>query len=463
MYFFYSLFLTFAFIALLPYFAYQAFVNKKYLSNFRERLGLLPQAFGDETRPAIWLHAVSVGETLAAQSLIRALRVCFPKHRLVISTTTATGQAVARSRIAEADGFCYFPFDWRFSVRRALKSIHPQVVILMEAELWPNFLRECRKREVPVLVANGRISDRSFARSRRFGFVVRRMMGDVAHFAMQSEADAGRVIALGAPAERVSVSGNLKYDIGEVAETAHLERLASFLNATFALDRAPLVIAGSTSDGEEEILIAAFEELRKMAGCESARLLIAPRHRERFDAVARLLDSTRLRYVRRSAFAEQVEAAVAGISEEGQPAFGSSLVTPRERTEAQIADVILLDSIGELAALYRFASVVFIGGSLVPKGGHNVLEPAFYSRPVIVGPHMENFREITDEFRRREALVQLQGGNDQELSLALRDALIDLLTNAESAQRLGENARAAIDDNRGATARTVSVVARLMT
>src|SRR5437762_425765 len=186
MYLLYSLFLTLACFALLPYFAYQAFVNKKYLSNFYERLGRLPEALGDEHRPAIWLHAVSVGETLAARPLITALRARFPQHRLIVSTTTATGQAVARSRIAEADGFCYFPFDWRFSVRRALDRIRPQAVILMESELWPNFLDECRQRGIPVLVVNGRISERSFARSRRFSFIMRRLYASVAHFAMQS-------------------------------------------------------------------------------------------------------------------------------------------------------------------------------------------------------------------------------------------------------------------------------------
>jgi 3-deoxy-D-manno-octulosonic-acid transferase len=458
--FLYSFFLTLAFFALLPYFAYQAFVNKKYLSNFGERLGRLPEALGGGARPALWLHAVSVGEALAARPLISALRARFPHHRLIVSTTTATGQAVARSRIAEADGFCYFPFDWRFSVRRALERIQPQAVILMESELWPNFLGECRARGIPVLVANGRISDRSFARSRRFGFLVRRMFAEVTHFAMQSEADAERAIELGAPAERVSVSGNIKYDIGASAESARMEETAKRLEETFALARAPLIIAGSTSDGEEEILLAAFEKLRQTDGLEQTRLLIAPRHPERFDAVARLLDSTRLRYVRRSEHAQQAEAALAGTPDKA--AFGSSLA-PAPQSEAQMADAILLDSMGELSALYRFASVVFVGGSLVPKGGHNILEPALYARPIIVGPHMENFREIADQFRQRAALLQLRGASDQELIAELRAALTGLLTDAEQADRLGENARSVVNDNRGATARTVAALARLLT
>lgn len=460
MYFLYSLFLSLASVALLPYFTWQAFINKKYLSNFRERLGLLPEEFGQDARPAIWLHAVSVGETLAARPLIAALRRRFPEYRLIVSTTTATGQAVARSRMIEADGFCYFPFDWRFSVRRALDVIRPQVVVLMESELWPNFLHECEQRSVPVIVANGRISDRSFVRAQKFGFLVRRMYAQVSHFAMQSEADAKRAIALGAPAKCVSVSGNIKYDIGEAGRGSTLDAIAAQLDAAFGLSRSPLIVAGSTSDGEEEIVLAAFEQLRKNQATADARLLIAPRHPERFDEVARLLDATRFRYARRSTLAEQSELAFAGM---GHPALSAAgAAASRLSDESRRAEVILLDSIGELAALYRFASVVFVGGSLVPKGGHNILEPAFYARPVIVGPHMENFREIASEFTRSDALITLQGANDCELTAALSDKLSELLTDPEEAQRFGDNARQVVSDNRGATDKTVEIIASLM-
>ncbi len=460
MYFLYSLFLSLASVALLPYFTWQAFINKKYLSNFRERLGRLPEEFGQDARPAIWLHAVSVGETLAARPLVAALRQRFPEYRLIVSTTTATGQAVARSRITEAHGFCYFPFDWRFSVRRALEVIRPQAVVLMESELWPNFLRECQQRSVPVIVANGRISDRSFGRAQQFGFLVRRMYAQVAHFAMQSAADAQRAIALGAPAERVSVSGNIKYDIGEAGRGSALDAIAAQLDAAFGLSHSPLIVAGSTSDGEEEIVIAAFEQLRKNPATATARLLLAPRHPERFDEVARLLDATRFRCVRRSMLAGQPEPALAELRHSALSSADAA--TSRINDESRQADVILLDSIGELAALYRFASVVFVGGSLVPKGGHNILEPAFYARPVIVGPHMENFREIASEFTRREALITLQGANDCELTAALSDKLSELLTDPDEAQRCGDHARQVVSDNRGATGKTVAIIASLM-
>jgi len=450
MYFLYSIFLSLAFLALLPYFLYQAFCNKKYLSNFWERLGTLPEVLQADGRPTIWIHAVSVGETLAAHPLVNALRERFPQHRLIFSTTTATGQAVARSRISEADGFCYYPFDWRFSVRRALNTIKPCAVVLMESELWPNFLRECQMRQIPVVVANGRVSDRSFRRSQKFAFWFRRMTANVTRFLMQSEADATRIQALGATPESIIVSGNIKYDIGTVKDAAAREATSRLLEADFALSRAPLLIAGSSCDGEEELVLAAFAEVRKERN--DVRLLLAPRHPERFEMVAKLLDSSRFKSVRRSAYVQQVETA----------GLGGSVSLPVTKNPAHLADIVLLDSIGELASLYRFASVVFVGGSLVPKGGHNILEPALDAKPIIVGPHMENFREVAAEFHRHEAVVQLQGANDGELIASLRDAILELLTDEERAQTLGHHARAAVEANRGATTKTVAVLADLI-
>jgi 3-deoxy-D-manno-octulosonic-acid transferase len=431
----YSLLLALAFIAILPYFAYQALIRHKYLNNFRERMGMLPAFMKSDGRPAIWLHAVSVGEAVAAGSLVREVRERFPRHRLIISTTTATGQAVARERIKGADGYCYFPFDWNFAVRRALNTIRPEIVILMESELWLNFLSQCRRRSIPVLVANGRISDRSFERSRKFGFFVRRLYDLVAVFAMQSQVDADRAIQLGADPDRVLVSGNLKYDIGLSTDSSDRESNASSLDSIFALSSAPLIIAGSTSQGEEEIIIDCFKRLKSEAGLQKTRLLIAPRHPERFGEVASMLDSSQFKYVRRSAVART------------------------GTVESKSSDCILLDSVGELAALYRFASVVFIGGSMVRKGGHNILEPAFYGKPIIVGPHMDNFREIRNEFLRRDALIQLGEG---DLVNELKRVLYELLRNQEHGRRIGENARKAVEENRGATARTLELVVELL-
>jgi 3-deoxy-D-manno-octulosonic-acid transferase len=431
----YSFLLGVAAIAMLPYFIYQALFNRKYMGGLGQRLGLAPpEELNDETesglQPAVWIHAVSVGETLAAKPLIAALRARFPQYRLVISTTTATGQAVARSRLTDAGLVCYFPFDWKFSVRRALDAIRPRVVVLMESELWLNFLSECAARDIPVIVANGRVSDRSFARSRKFGFFVRRLYRLVARFAMQSRPDADRAIELGAAAARVSVTGNLKFEIAALSDSPAVVETAK----TLAIDSSPLLIAGSTTEGEEEMVLSAFEGMREENGFGKVRLLIAPRHPERFDSVARALKSSRLRVARRSSM----------------------------NGDCRAADVILLDTVGELAALYRFASAVFVGGSLVPKGGHNILEPALYAKPIIVGPHMENFREIATEFLRRGALIQLRASGPQALTAELRGEFARLLSDKAYAEKLGSNARLAIDENRGAAARTVEIIAEYL-
>ncbi|HMZ17466.1 MAG TPA: 3-deoxy-D-manno-octulosonic acid transferase, partial [Blastocatellia bacterium] len=356
----------------------------------------------------------------------------FPNYRLIVSTTTMTGQAVARERLPEADGVCYFPFDWKFTVRRALNSVQPKVVILMESELWLNFLDECHARQIPTIVVNGRISDRSFPRSQKFGFFVRRLYGLLTRFLAQSRIDAERALALGAPTERVSVSGNLKYDIGD--QSPKIEDVAQQLDAMFALAASPLIVAGSTGEDEERRVLEAFAQMLEMNGLSNTRLLMAPRHPERFSAVAALLETSGMKVSRRSA----------------------------ANDAAKEAQIILLDSIGELAAIYRFASLVFVGGSLVPVGGHNILEAALFAKPIIVGPHMHNFRDITKEFLRREALIQLHATNAAEQVRELRRSFAELLRDQARARQLGANARQAIEDNRGATTRTVQAIAELI-
>lgn len=434
----YSLLLSLTTIALMPWFASQAIFKRKYLNNLKERLGGLPSALQAGARPVIWLHAVSVGEALTSKTLLDAMKQRFPGHRLIVSTTTATGQAVARSQLSAADGVCYFPFDWKFSVRRALRLIRPQAVVLMESELWFNFLTECRAMNVPVLVANGRISDRSFPRSMKFRFFIRRLYQLVDRFAMQSRIDADRALSLGADPASVQVTGNLKYDVGGMDGGALQQEKAERLDAIFSLSGSRMIVAGSTTEGEEEMVIEAWDRCRARHKAEKVRLLIVPRHPDRFEAVARLLESWGAGFVRRSE-----------VSETSTAAAGE-------------ADVVLLDSIGELAAVYRFASLVFVGGSLVPKGGHNILEPALYSKPVIVGPHMQNFRDITLEFLKRDALIQLPPGETGALIEHLESAMGEILDDDQLAARLGTNARAAVDANRGATSATVDLIAELI-
>jgi len=433
---FYSFLYTLAFFGLLPYFAYQAIFNRKYLGNLRGRLWLKLDGQNDP-HPAIWLHAVSVGETMAAKPLITALRKQFPNHRLVVSTTTMTGQEVARNRLTDVEMVCYFPFDWKFSVRRALNAIQPEIVILMESELWLNFLHECSARKIPVVVVNGRISDRSFPRSQKFIFFVRRLYGLVTLFLMQSRLDAERALRLGASPARVKVSGNLKYDLGDGSETPAMMEIAKSLDDYFALSSCPLIIAGSTCEGEESVILKSFGQLRAIQGMEDVRLLLAPRHPERFDQVGKSNDFP-VGMARRS---QQSSVSVEAASKAG---------------------VILLDSVGELAALYRFASIVFVGGSLVPKGGHNILEPALFGKPVIVGPYMQNFREIARDFLKRDAVIQIQQTTAEDQINELSKFFAELLGNPEKARRLGENARKSIEENSGATATTIAAIAKIM-
>lgn len=430
----YSLLYTLAFLALLPYFAYQAIFNRKYLGNLSGRLWVKTDSLKKDARPAIWLHAVSVGETLAAKTLIGELCERFPNHRLVISTTTLTGQAVARDHLCEADEICYFPFDWKFTVRRALNAIQPQIVILMESELWLNFLCECKVRQIPAIVVNGRISDRSFPRSQKFGFFVHRLYSLVTAFLMQSPIDADRAMKLGAPSERVSVTGNLKYDIGDTSQSAKSAEKAKELDQMFALGHAPLIVAGSTSEGEERILLDAFVRLQNRSEFKNVRLMIAPRHPERFDNVARLLEAAKLNFVKRSV----------------------------NSPSAQNAEVVLLDSVGELGSVYRFASLVFVGGSLVPVGGHNILEPALFAKPIIVGPYMQNFRQIAQDFLQHDALIQIRQTEESKQASELDQIFTELLTNENRARQLGENARLAMDKNRGATERTIYAIASII-
>jgi 3-deoxy-D-manno-octulosonic-acid transferase len=451
MYFLYSLGLSFLFFALLPYFVYQALVHRKYAGSFKERLGWLPDQRGSsgDGRETIWLHAVSVGEFLAARGLIDKLKTDLPGYRLVVSTTTLTGQTLARSPSNSFEETFYFPFDWKFSVRRALDRVKPSIVIILETELWPNFLRECRRRGVIVILANGRISERSFRRYGSVRSLIRRAVGDFSVMIMQTEADANRARELGA--SRVQVCGNLKYDAAfedssspddsnlsvEISnsESPELAGPTREIDQQFGLSASShLIVAGSTAPGEEEMLVSSLREVRAHPGLEATRLLVAPRHPERFNEVARLISRSEFTCALRSDSLQRSASSVPS---------GSTQMRIVERAP-QGADVILLDTIGELALVYRFAAVVFVGGSLVSRGGHNVIEPAAFAKPIIVGPHTENFRQIVSDFTRAGALVQADSG-------ALTGELIRLLSDPTQACAMGERARNILMANRGAT------------
>ncbi len=418
----YTLLLSVAFVLAVPWFLWKGRTTGKYLRTFRERMGRLPVYLNLDGDRSLWIHAVSVGEVLAARPLVPALRERFPQHRIFVSTTTMTGNAVAKKSIRGIDGLFYAPFDFPWAVRHALDVLNPSLVILVETELWPNLIHEAHRRGARIAVVNGRISPRSYRRYLRFGRFLQRVLEEVDLFLMQGAAHAERVRALGAPSERVQVTGNLKFDAVEPGRLP--ERLARLLAGGA---RGPLWVAGSTVGGEEQLVLSAFHGVRERI--PQARLLLAPRHPERFDAVAPLVEAAGFRCLRRSAL---------------DPATWSD------------GEVLLLDTLGELSQVYALASVVFVGGSLVPSGGHNILEPAVAGKPVIVGPHMENFQEIADQFRAEQALVEVASA--EELGREVAELLLD----DRRRSSLGERARELIGRNRGAVLRSSDALRSLL-
>lgn len=373
MYALYSALLYLLLLLSLPYWLLQMARLGKYRAGLSERLGEVPERLHRDYSglPVVWVHAVSVGEVLAVSALFEQLRV-EGAARVVISTTTQTGQRLARQRFGEENVF-YFPIDVPFAIGSYLRALRPRLVVLAETEFWPNFLHKAHRSGARVVVVNARISDRSFPRYRRFRGLLRRVLSNVDQFLAQSDEDARRLIEIGAEPKRVQVSGNLKFDVAPPRALPFVEELRAQLAAAKA---GPTLVAGSTVEGEEQMVLAAFREL--LSDNRRARLILAPRHRERFAAVAALVAQSGMPFALRS----------------------------EARIEHEKWRVLLLDSIGELATVYSLADVALVGGSLVPRGGHNVLEPAFYGVPIIVGPHTENFRDIIGLFRREQAVIE---------------------------------------------------------
>jgi len=429
MYFVYSVLSLLLLLLLSPYFLYQAIRYNKYVGNLRERLGYLPISFNVDGEPSIWIHAVSVGEALTARALASDLKSRYPRLKLYLSTTTMAGQQVARTSLRHlVDGVFYFPFDWTFIVRRTLNIVKPRLFVMMETEIWPNLLHECRKRGVRTAMINGRISARSYPRYKLVRPFFRHVLADVDRFCMQSEESAQRLIDLGADAARVTVTGSLKFDSLEMpTPTAHgkpRERVLRFFRIS---SHRTVVVAGSTMRGEEAAVLRAFEKIK--ATQTHAVCILAPRAPERFGEVEHIARDAGFVTARRSELPIDAE--------------------PR-------ADVIVLDSIGELAQLYQLATVVFVGGSLADHGGHNILEPAIFGKPIVFGPHMQNFREIAETFIASGAAIQV--GNDRELG----DAILGLVRDPVHRAGLGAAARALVEANRGAKDKTLAVIGDLL-
>jgi 3-deoxy-D-manno-octulosonic-acid transferase len=418
----YTVALAAAFLLAAPYYLWKGRGTGKYLATFAERTGRLRPSLNPGRERSLWIHAVSVGEVLAARALVRPLRERFPRHRLFVSTTTVTGNAVARKSLRGADGFLFVPFDFPGPVRKALDVLNPALLVLVETEIWPNLIHHARRRGTRVAIVNGRLSERSLAGYRRVRALLRRVLGEVDLFLMQGEDHARRVRDLGAPPDRVRVLGNLKFDALDATRAS--DELARLL---VAAPGGPLWVAGSTMPGEEEIVLAALRRVRERI--PETALIVAPRHPERFDEVPGLIQAAGFSCLRRTRL------------EPGAWRNGS---------------VVLLDTLGELAQVYSLASVVFVGGSLVPTGGHNILEPAVCGKAVIVGPHMENFREIADQFRAEDAIVEVRSAEE------LAAAVGGLIADETRRKAIGARARGLVDRNRGAVRLTVDALAGLV-
>lgn len=424
MYLAYSLFLSLGLLLFSPYLLFQALAHRKYIDGLRERLGFLPPV---NHQPVIWLHCVSVGETQAARPLVERLRKELPHHALVVSTVTLTGQKLARDLFrTQAARVFYFPLDWRWTVRRALDVMNPSAVLVMETELWPNFLRECKAREIPVALVNGRISRKSFGRYLQIRFFLRRVLTCLSLAIMQSERDAERIRELGMSEDRVFTAGNLKFESGSYTDKS------TDLSCRFGLKTdVPLVLAASTHAPEERIVLESFKRLQES---RAVRLMLAPRHPERFDEVAQLVQASGLSWARRT----------------NAPAA----------SDAQ-AEVILLDTIGELPSIYPLATAVFVGGSIVDRGGHNVLEPAAHGVAVITGAHTHNFHAIVDLLNEADAIVQLPAVEGTDVVVKLTEVFERLLNNAVWRGELGRRAKDLIIKNQGAAERTMRFLAPL--
>ena len=433
MFFLYSLIYTLAFILMLPLFALSAIVRGKHADGFFQRLGFLPK-FKPDKRPVIWLHCVSVGETNAARPLVEALKISLPNHRLIVSTVTRTGQKLARSIFAEtADCVFYVPFDWKWTVRRTLRRFEPKALLLMETELWFNLIRETYKSGGRIAIVNGRLSERSFTRYSKIRSFMKRILGYLDLASMQENADATRLMSLGLRASKVKVTGNLKFD-HDLDEQENA--LTTELRERFGISAdAPLIIAASTHAPEEKWLIAAFKDVWKSSREKLPRLMIAPRHPERFAEVAEIVKASGFTWVRRS---------------------------EKPSTRDATAEVILLDSIGDLRAAYPLAEIVFVGGSMIPHGGQSIFEPAAAGKAIVTGPYTANFDAAVTEFLDKEALVQIERVPEKDADLRVAIALADLLSNVEKRKQLGANALDVMRHNRGATHRTIEYISHMI-
>jgi 3-deoxy-D-manno-octulosonic-acid transferase len=397
-------------------------LRPRWREGLRERLGGGAErvAHALAGRQQVWVHAVSVGEVVAVSRLVEELDARLGRGSVAISTTTLTGQQLARERFGAARCF-YFPIDLPWVVRSVFHALRPRVLVLAESELWPNVLAECAAQRVPAVVVNARVSDRSLPRYMRLRRLWRPFLQELTLVLAQSAEDARRFVAIGVPEERVRVGGNLKFDARAPRAATIVEQLRAQLP-----QGAKVLVAGSTLEDEERVLLGAWPAV--CARMPNAVMVLAPRHPERFARVVTLAREKQAKLVQRSAW---------------------------DRGPVSLGSVFLLDSIGELGSVYGLATVAFVGGSLVPEGGHNPLEPARMGVPVLMGPHYENFREAVELLRGANALRLTERAE-------VGEAIVALFQDAQAAAAMGAQGKKVFEEQAGATGRAVDAVVRLL-
>ncbi|MCR4347738.1 MAG: lipid IV(A) 3-deoxy-D-manno-octulosonic acid transferase [Sulfuricaulis sp.] len=401
--------------------AWRGLRNPDYWQRIPERFGFIEPV---TKQRVIWIHAVSVGEVRASAPLVRELSEHYPYHSLLITTMTPTGSAQVRALFVDKVAHCYAPYDYPSAIRRFLDRTKPVMTIVMETELWPNIFHLCRERGIPVFVTNVRMSDFSMRKYQRFASLARATLLQVSRFAAQSPADANRLMNLGAAPETVTVTGSIKFELNIGAS---MREAAEVLRLTWGQDR-PVWLAASTHEGEEETVLMALAALKTQPRFANMLLVLVPRHPERFTAVARLCKKN-FRIALRSETPGAIDPAT---------------------------EVLVGDTMGELQLFYGAADVAFIGGSLVPTGGHNLLEASALGKPVVFGPHMFNFQEISQMTLDRGAGVQVQS-LDQ-----LSAAVSDFLGNANRRDSVGEAGRKMVEENRGALTANMRLIEQLI-